>query len=198
MKWINRKQNNIFERDKGDYYKPVRTDNFWSRNYIEYESNGDTNKALSIENYLNKIRPLLKDIINDLKKSFMWKIQLTIAVNFIFSKDTDEKHVMHSMSDNIKIMNNDKADEFIEELFQSFFSRYQIWLEKLMKGSEHVFDCVNLLYYRCYKIIPNCGEPYIDSPEWIKNKKATINLINKKDNECFQYVIAVALNHEKT
>ena len=128
----------------------------------------------------------------------MWKIQLTIAVNFICSKDTDEKHVMHSMSDNIKIMNNDKADEFIEELFQSFFSRYQIWLEKLMKGSEHVFDCVNLLYYRCYKIIPNCGEPYIDSPEWIKNKKATINLINKKDNECFQYVIAVALNHEKT
>ena len=28
---------------------------------------------------------------------------------------------MHSKSDNIEIMINDKADEIIEELFQSFF-----------------------------------------------------------------------------
>ena len=31
----------------------------------------------------------------------------------------------------------------------------------------------------------------------IKNKKATINPINKKDNKCFQYVVTVALNHEE-
>ena len=37
---------------------------------------------------------------------------------------------------------------------------------------------------------------YIDSPDWIK-KKATINLINKKVNKCFQYAITVALNHEE-
>ena len=37
--------------------------------YIEYESNGDRNKTLSVEEYLNNIRPYLKDIINDLKKS---------------------------------------------------------------------------------------------------------------------------------
>ena len=36
---------------------------------------------------------------------------------------------MHSKSDNIEIMINDKADEVVEELFQSFFSRYQIGLE---------------------------------------------------------------------
>ena len=30
----------------------------------------------------------------------MWKIQLTIANNFISSKDVDEKRVMHSKSDN--------------------------------------------------------------------------------------------------
>ena len=35
------------------------------------------------------------------------------------------------------------------------------------------------------------------SPEWIKNKKATINLKNKKDDKCFQYALTVALNHEK-
>ena len=38
-------------------------------NYIEYESNGGRNKTLSVEEYLNKIRPHLKDIVNYLKKA---------------------------------------------------------------------------------------------------------------------------------
>ena len=36
---------------------------------------------------------------------------------------------MHSKSDSIEIMINDKADAVVEEPFQSFFSRYQIGLE---------------------------------------------------------------------
>ena len=38
---------------------------------------------------------------------------------------------------------------------------------------------------------------YIDSPDWIKNKKVTINPVNKKDNKCFQYAVTVMLNHEE-
>ena len=37
---------------------------------------------------------------------------------------------------------------------------------------------------------------YIDSPDWIQNKKATINP-NKKDNKCFQHAGTVRWNHEK-
>ena len=37
----------------------------------------------------------------------------------------------------------------------------------------------------------------IDSPNWIKNKKATINPITKKDKKCFQYAVPVPLNHEE-
>ena len=44
----------------------------------------------------------------------MWKIQLTIANDFIPSIDNDEECVMHSKSDNIEIMINDKADEVIK------------------------------------------------------------------------------------
>ena len=77
-------------------------------------------KTLSIEEYLNKIRTYLKDVINDLKKSDMWEIQLTIAINFISSKGADEKRVMHLMSDKIEIMINDKANEVKEE-FTCFF-----------------------------------------------------------------------------
>ena len=38
----------------------VRVSNSWSSNYIEYENNGDRNKTLSVEEYLNKIIPYLK------------------------------------------------------------------------------------------------------------------------------------------
>ena len=51
---------------------PVRVSNFWSDNYIEYVSNDDQNKTLSVEEYLNKIRPYLKYMINNLKK--IWQI----------------------------------------------------------------------------------------------------------------------------
>ena len=59
-----------------------------SNNHIEHKSNGDKNRILSVKEYLNKIRPHLKaktiiNIINNLKKSGTWKIQLTITINFI-------------------------------------------------------------------------------------------------------------------
>ena len=79
----------------------------------------------SVEEYLNQIRPYFKDIINNFKKSDMWKIQITIVINFISSMDNDEKHVMHSKSDGIEIMMNDEADEFIKKIFDSLKNRYQ-------------------------------------------------------------------------
>ena len=98
---------------------------------------------------------------------------------------------MHSKSDNIEIMTNDEADEFIKELFDSLKNRYQNNLESV-KGSEFLFNYVYLLYYECHKINPNHGGPHIDSPDWIK--KAIINLISRKYNICFQYAVTVALN----
>ena len=92
---------------------------------------------------------------------------------------------MHSKSDKIEIMIRDEADEVIKELFDLLRNRCQNNLES-MKGSEFVFDYTQLLYYKCYKTNPNRSGSYTDSPDWIKNKKATINLINKKDNKCFQ------------
>ena len=54
---------------------------------------------------------------------------------------------MHSRSDNMEIMMNDKTDEIIKELFDSLKNRYHNSLEP-MKGSDFVFDYVQLLYYK--------------------------------------------------
>ena len=60
------------------------------------------------------IKSYMKDIMNNLKKFDTGKSQLTIAINFISSKDTDEERVMHSKSDNIEVIIHHKADEVMK------------------------------------------------------------------------------------
>ena len=58
-------------------------------------------------------------------------------------------------------MIDNEADEVIKQLFDSLKNRYQSDLES-MKGSEFAFDYVQLLYYKCHKINPNCGGSYTE------------------------------------
>ena len=51
------------------------------------------------------------------------------------------------------------------------------------------------IIYSLYKISLNRDGSYVDSPKWLKNKKATINPKNNDDN-CFQYALTVALNYQ--
>ena len=57
---------------------------------------------------------------------------------------------MHSKSDNIEIMINDKTNQVIKLLFDSLKNRYQNNLES-MEGSDFVLGYIHLLYYKCYK-----------------------------------------------
>ena len=101
---------------------------------------------------------------------------------------------MHSKSDYIENMINDEVDEIIEKKIWIIQKKYQKNLESI-KANEFAFDYVHLMYCICYKNIRiMVDDIYTDSPEWIKNKKATVNSINKKDNKYFQYAIIDALN----
>ena len=55
-----------------------------------------------------------------------------------------------------------------------------------MRGSEFTFDGVDALHYDLNKVSLSRDESYIDSSEWLKNKKTTINPKNN-DDKCFQY-----------
>ena len=65
-----------------------------------------------------------------------------------------------------------------------------------MIKSKFVFDRDDLLHYILHKISLNRGGSYIDSPEWLKNKKATINP-KSSNGKCFKYALTVALNYEQ-
>ena len=62
-------------------------------------------------------------------------------------------------------MNGIEMNYIINEPFKSFLRRYQEGLETKIKGSEFIFENVDLLYYSLHKISLNKGGSYIDSPE---------------------------------
>ena len=82
-----------------NYYKPIREGNFQNQNYIKYESIGDRNRNPSVKEQLNEIKHYFRNIISDLQMSGRkWKVELTIASNFISSKDVNKEYVIHSKS----------------------------------------------------------------------------------------------------
>ena len=139
------------------------------------------------------LRQYISDIINDHKTQGEWKIELTMEINFISSKDSNETPTLHTKSDNIEITIGNEADEIIKKHFKYLLQKYQEGLGKSMEGSEFIFDSVDLFYYKLHRISLNRGGSYI---EWLKNKKATINPKNN-DKKCFKHAVTVALNHEK-
>ena len=195
------------------YYKPIITKGAFNNNYIQYESKGDKGKNLSIKKDFGMIRLYLSDIVNDHKTSGLvkyhsgnktwveetlseWKIQLTMAINFISSKDSNQTRTMHTKSNNVEIMMGSETDEIIEEHFESLLQLYQNNLEESMRGSEFVYDSADALYYNLNKVSLSRGGSYIDSPKWLKNKKTTTNPKNN-DGKWFQYALTVALNYDQ-
>ena len=183
------------EVNEKDYYEPKEIKSTFDGSYILYESRGDKDAKLALWEYFDKIKPCLKDMIDDYKSKGEWKIQITMRIVFIFFIVKNETQVMHTKSDNVKIMNGTDTSDAINERIDSFMKRYQEGLETKMKGSSYIFGRIDLLEYHVHKISLDRGSSYIKPQEWIRNKGVTINPKNK-DNKCFKYAITAALNHQ--
>ena len=126
----------------------------------------------------------------------VWKIQISMCINFISSKDTGETHSIYVWSNNESFMWGSETDDIIRDLFESFLHTYQEEL-KMISGSDFVFESVKLIDYKLHKVTLKRGGSYIKSSEWLINKRATINLKNEKADNCFQYSITSALNYNE-
>ena len=103
---------NLFDEINEDYYKPVKTKSAFNNNYIEYESREDKDKNLSPKEYVDMIRPYLRDMINNHKTPLKgslgkifdnnlhgeWEIQVTMQINFVSSLDPAGIGTMYSKS----------------------------------------------------------------------------------------------------
>ena len=63
-------------------------------------------------------------------KTQEWKIQLTMVINFISSKDSDKIGTIQTESHNIEIMIRNEIDKVIGELLKFFLQKCQEGLEK--------------------------------------------------------------------
>ena len=161
---------NLFDADNNDdYYKPILVKSSFNENYKYYESRGDKDKKLSIEQYLDMIKPYLSDLINENKaienNSNEWKIQINMHVNFVSSNDTGEIRTIFVWSDNEANRIGNETDDFFERLVNSFLNNYQKEEIILRNGSNFVFKSVDLLSYHIHKTSLRRGKSYVKSSE---------------------------------
>ena len=111
------------EISEEDYYKSIFVKSYFNDNYKHYESREYKEKRLSVKQYLNKIKPYLYDLVNDHRiVRRVWKIQMYMRVNFVFSKDTGETRTIYVRSVNVNIKQGSNTDNIIKEIFKSFFT----------------------------------------------------------------------------
>ena len=154
---------------------------------------------MSLKQYLYVITLQVAELINEKKKSTQneQKVQLTIAVIFKHVTDPTKKCTFYVKSENIEMRSGDNTDDITTKLLELFLENYGKEENILRNGSNYVFDCVDsaLVFFHTVKL--KRGSSYVRFPKWVSDKKATINLQNRKDNCCFvAYSVIATLHHQ--
>ena len=163
----------LFKMFDRDYYRPIRTDDgFGGRrynyiDYIEYKSRGDRYENLSPEEYLDMIRPYLRDLINNHKSQEElnneandsgtergeWKVQPAMQNNCISTKDFKEIHTIYSASKPVETLMGSDTDDAIDRFFDTTLQRFHQLIETSNdRGSESTHEIVVLLHQYFQKI----------------------------------------------
>ena len=102
--------------------------------------------------------------------------------NFISFKNTGETRTIYIWSNSESIIWGSDTDDIIRELFRSFLRNYQEEL-KIIKGSNFVFESVELMDYKLHRVRLRRDGSYMKYLQWLANKKATIKPKNKNEIE---------------
>ena len=101
-------------------------------------------------------------MINDHKTSGEWKIQLVMLNRCISSKNFEETRSVYSASNNIEIFMSSDTDEVINILFDTMLQKFQEIREtSLERGSEFIFENVDLLHYYFHRVDMRRGESLV-------------------------------------
>ena len=148
----------LFKEFDRDYYKPIRSDGGFAgidNIYIEYVIKGDRYENLLPAEYLNMIRPYLRDLINEHIPTMElnnnngnnnnsknsnnnnndnnnndtdreeWKIQLTMKNSCISTKSFEDKRDIYTKSEPVEIYMGSDTETVIDTLFNTLLQRFQ-------------------------------------------------------------------------
>ena len=181
--------------DLDDYDKPILAKKSFNGNYHMLTCRGDKDGNMDISVYLDKVRLYLKALINEQKISDQ-KIQLDIAINLRHITKND-RNTFYVKSKNIVCLPSDNSEDRLEQLINSLQNYYADKLLICRTSSSYAYESVEGSSIDFHEIDLNRGSSYIPSPDWLRNKGATINPQNTKDNYCFMYALTIVLNHQE-
>ena len=131
---------------------------------------------------------LAEEIKKTMRENLGTKVYLNLRAQM--RKLNDGKQETHTFySGEFKIL-RDATPGDIEEVIQRMEAKISELLEKMEMavGSGWAFLRNEDLKLRFAEFKP-MGSSYVEIPEWIKNKKAVINILNTTDNECFKWCV---------
>ena len=158
----------LFNDDDEDY-------NLYPTNYQQYQSFFDKT-LLPLNEYLEKIRPEL----------------IRMSKNCNISADTVFRSIRNS-NDLTTLQIKSENTTNIDEMFDQLIKKHETHSKSLKDINFKPEGIESMIYNFTETIISNT---FIESVEWIKNKKCTINPQNK-DNKRFQYSVTIVLNYQK-
>ena len=110
----------------------------------------------------------------DKNKGEEQKIQVDIRFNMVHMDD--KCRIIHfSKTDNNICRPSSDTSKLFDELLSSLYEKYQIDLTTSCTSSTFVFESVKECNIQFHKIDLRRGASYIETPDWLKNKKCTIN-----------------------
>ena len=158
--------------DIDDYYAAILTSSMFNKGYQRYHFRGDEKRSMSVKSCLELIKPYLKVLIYE-NKGEEQKIQVGIGFDMVHIDD--KRRITHfSKSDNVTCRPSSDTSKILDELLSSLYEKYQVDLTTSRTSSSFVFESVEECNMHLHKIDLRRGASYIDTPDWIKNKKCVI------------------------
>ena len=181
--------------DIDNYYAPMLTSSLFNKGYQRYHFRGDKMRNMSVMSYFDKIKPYLRVLIYE-NKAYEQKIQIDIGFNMVHI--SDNRRITHSSrSDNVICMPSSNANKILEQLLSSLYEKFNDDLQLSRESSSFVYESVEECNIHFHKKDLRRVTSFIDTPEWLKHKKATINLQNVNNVYYFMYAATIALYHSE-
>ena len=180
--------------DIGIYYQPILTRSLFNKGYQRYYFRGDPDRNMPVTSYFDKIIPYLRELI-DKNKLYEQKIQLDMGINMVHI--SEQKRITHfSRPDNVICLPSSDTNEIINQLLPSLYEKYEQDLTISHASSSFSYESVEELNIHFNKVDLRRSASYIETPKWLKSKKATINHKNAHVY-CFIHAITIALFHNE-
>ena len=122
------------------------------------------------------------------------KIQFSILVKFHMKREGKMEEMEHYFNRMQPVILNEHNMDTLNPLLNQFVhevkGEIEAWSER---GSGWIMDKILKAFINVARYQPMRGGSYMELPTKLKNKKAVLNIQNRRDNECLRWAIRAAL-----